>query len=65
MSNPDTFPRFDNVPEADLLNLLDWAKHACEETRAFYGHDDGDFPPPSWLAELEDAVQRIEHHQKD
>jgi hypothetical protein len=38
------------------LNLLEWAKEACESERAFYDGSD-DRTEPSWLPELEAAVK--------
>lgn len=39
---------------------------ACEEMRAQYGYgtdDPNDIQPPSWLAELEAAIEEVENMQ--
>lgn len=48
-----------------MENLLEWAKEAAENERAHYPEYDPDFPPPSWLAELEDAISKVEDELKD
>ena len=42
------------------LQLLELAKTACEEERAFYDKDDTR-TAPSWLTELEAVVKNVEH----
>lgn len=46
----------------ELENLLTWAKTACEETRASVGYNDDDPEKltPSWLPELEAAINAVE-----
>ena len=49
-----------------MTKLLEEAKFAIEETRAQYGFgsdDPNDIQPPSWLAELEAAVEAVENAQ--
>lgn len=40
--------------------IYDWATEAAQETRAFYDKHD-DLSPPSWLAELEDALGQVKY----
>lgn len=50
----------------EMTKLLEEAKFAIEETRAQYGFgsdDPNDIQPPSWLAELEAAVEAVENAQ--
>lgn len=42
--------------------LLTWSKTACEETRAVIGWDE-DALVPSWLPELEGAIEEVEAQQ--
>lgn len=49
---------------AELENLITWAKTACEEMRAQVGWpDDPEEFIPSWLPELENAVNELEQAQ--
>jgi hypothetical protein len=50
----------------EMTRLLEEAKMAVEESRAVYGYgtdDPNDIQPPSWLAELEAAVEAVENAQ--
>jgi len=48
----------------ELEQLMTWAKTACEETRAKVGwDDDADTIVPSWLPELEAAIEAVEVQQ--
>lgn len=52
---------------ANAPRLLDWAREACEVTRAWYDRHE-DLEPPSWLAELEETVRacaRVELEMKN
>lgn len=51
----------------ELLHVLYWAKTVCENTRAEIGYNDEEMQAdpsmtfPSWLPELEDAIERAEN----
>jgi hypothetical protein len=48
----------------EIEQLITWAKTACEEERARVGFDpDEDTLVPSWLTELEAAVEAVEMAQ--
>jgi len=48
----------------EIEQLITWAKTACEEERARVGFDpDEDTLVPSWLPELEAAVEAVEMAQ--
>lgn len=49
---------------SEIEQLITWAKTACEEERARVGFDpDEDTLVPSWLPELEAAVEAVEMSQ--
>jgi hypothetical protein len=46
----------------ELENVIQWAKTACETERARVGYEpDEDTLVPSWLPELESAIDDYEH----
>lgn len=50
----------------EMEKLLEWAKFAVEEERARFGYgsdDPNDIQPPTWLAELEIAINEVEMAQ--
>ena len=50
----------------EITKLLEEAKFAVEESRAQYGYgsdDPDDVQPPTWLAELEAAIEAVEQAQ--
>ena len=45
-----------------LEKLIEWAQEAVDHENAHYeGYDEDDVAPPSWLAELESAVNDIKN----
>ena len=51
-----------NSKDQAIEKLLEWARFAAEETRARVGHkdDDPETLTPSWLPELEAAIETVE-----
>lgn len=52
----------------EIQKLIEWAKFTVEETRAQVGFPDGSDPEeysrvPSWLPELEAAIETVEASQ--
>lgn len=46
----------------EIKNIIEWATMACEETRAIYDKSDDPYEqPPSWVPELEAALEKADN----